>query len=219
MYVMLEKKIIGLKRDLAEYASLVENMIETSITGLREKNESYLTKVIEVDEPKANDFELEMEESCIALIAQFQPKARELRTILMVMKMTNDLERMADHAVNIAESSIFLIERPVVKPLLDIPRMADLTIKMLKDAINSFINEEPVLAKEVCMRDNEVDSLEEQVLRELITYMTSDTSTIERALHLVRITKNLERIADLSTNISEDTIFMVEGRVIKHHKV
>jgi phosphate transport system protein len=173
--------------------------------------------VIEKDEPQANDCEIKIEELSIALIAKYEPKAKDLRTILMALKINNDLERAADHAVNISESGIFLIDRPPVKPLLDIPRMAEEAIKMLKDSISSFINEDSALAQQVCERDNIVDGLEHQILRELITFMVSDASTIERSMHLVTISRNLERIADLSTNISEDVIFMVEGKNIKHH--
>jgi len=136
----------------------------------------------------------------------------------MISKISNDLERMGDHAVNIAESSLFLIERPLVKPLIDIPRMAELTIKMLKDSTVSFIDENASLAQNVCERDSSVDDLKDQILRELITFMSSDPSTIERSLHLLRISNNLERIADLSTNICEDIIFMTKGKIIKHHK-
>ena len=123
---------------------------------------------------------------------------------------------MADHAVNIAESAIYLIERPAVKPLLDTPRMAEETVSMVNDSLLAFVNEDAVLAKQVCERDNIVDGLANQILRELITYMSSDPSTIERALHILEISGNLERIADLSTNIGEDVIFMVEGKLIKH---
>ena len=161
--------------------------------------------------------EIEIDEYCTTLIAQFEPKAKDLRVILMGSKMCNDLERMGDHAVNIAESVQFIIERPLVKPLLDIPRMAEITIKMLKDSTDAFINEDVGLARNVCERDNTVDDLKDQILRELITFMTSDTTTIERSLHLLRISGNLERIADLSTNICEGIIFTTKGKVIKHH--
>ena len=215
--MMLEEKIIALKGDLLEFASLVEKMIEGSIEGLLKKDTKILKEVIEKQEPKANRFEIEIDERCVELIAQFQPKVKELRTVLMVMQMNNDLERVGDHASNIAESAIFLVERPAVKPLIDIPRMAELSINMLKDSLLSFTDEDSKLARSVCERDNEVDALGEQVLRELITFMSADTSTIERSLHLLRIARNLERIADLSTNICEDTIFVAEGKVIKHH--
>ena len=216
---MLEEKLTDLKRELIGFASLVEQMIKKSIQGLLDKKRELLLEILENDEPKANSLELRLEELCTNSIAQFEPKAKDLRTILMIAKMSNDLERMGDHAVNIAESSLFLIERPPVKPMLDIPRMADLTAKMLRDSINSFINEDTKLAKDVCKRDSLVDNLKDQLLRELITFMTSDPSTIERSLNLMRISGNLERIADLSTNICEDVIFVAKGQVIKHHKL
>jgi len=214
---MLGEKIATIKRKLIEYASLVESMIDKTLEGLLEKEKDLLIEVIKDDEPKSNSYELSLDELCTAVIAQFQPKARDLRTLLMVLKINNDLERIADHAVNIAESSLFLIERPAVKPLLDIPRMAQIAVKMLKDSVNSFMNEDVELAYNVCMRDDDVDRLRDQILRELIMIMSSNPATIERSFQLLRISSNLERIADLSTNIGEDIIFMVQGKVIKHH--
>lgn len=215
---MLGEKITELKKDLIEYAGLVEGMIDKSIKGLLDKKEELLKEVIEKDEPKANQREIVLDEACTSLIAQFQPAAGDLRKILMIYKINNDLERLADHAVNIAQSSLFLIERPQVKPLIDIPEMAKHANSMLRDSLNAFIREDVKLARAVCERDNTVDDFQSQIVRELITYMSSDAKTIERSLHLMRISNNLERIADLSTNICEDVIFMVEGKVIKHHQ-
>ena len=214
---MLAERLTNIKKKLIDYAILVENMIDKSLDGLLEREKESLVEVIEKDEVRSNKFELELDELCITCIAQFEPKARDLRTILMVMKINNDLERIADHAVNIAESSLFLIERPLVKPLMDIPRMSNIAVKMLKDSISAFISEDAELAYDVRMRDGDVDSLRDQILRELITFMSSAPATIERAFQLMRISNNLERISDLSTNISEDIIFMVQGKVIKHH--
>jgi phosphate transport system protein len=215
---MLEEKMIALRKELIESATHVEGMIDKSITGLMRKDSTLLTEVIEKDEPKANDSEISIEELCTTMIAQYEPRAKDLRTILMVMKMNNDLERVGDHAVNIAECSLFLIERPSLKPLLDIPRMAEESVGMLKDSIEAFIKEDSLLAAMVCERDNIVDNLGQQILRELITFMGADPTTIERSMRLLNIARNLERIGDLSTNVSEDVIFMVEGRVIKHHR-
>lgn len=215
---MLDEKMTALRKELIEYATHVEGMIDKSIQGLLKKDPLLLTEVIQKDEPKANETEIVIDELCATMIAQYQPKAKDLRTILMVMKMNNDLERAGDHAVNIAECSLFLIERPAIKPLLDIPRMAEEAVMMLKDAIEAFIKEDASLAAMVCLRDNIVDNLGQQVLRELITFMSSDPTTIERSMRLLNIARNLERLGDLSTNISEDVIFMIEGRVIKHHK-
>jgi len=215
---MLEEKLVALKRELMGYTGLVEGMVEKAIKGLLQKDRDLLVEVIERDEPKANKVEIELDELCTTLIAQYEPKAKNLRTILMILKMNNDLERMADHAVNIAQAAQFLTERPVVKPWIDVPRMADVAIGMLKDSVAAFINEDAKLAKGVCLRDDTVDGLRNQLLRELITFMTSDPTTIERSLQLIRISSNLERIADLSTNMCEDVIFMAEGTVIKHHE-
>jgi phosphate transport system protein len=215
---MLEEKLDELRRELVGYGALVERMIERSVGGLIKNDKEMLSGVISSEEPKANDYEIRLDDRCITMIAQYQPKARDLRTILMILKINNDLERMADHAVNICENALFLIERPKVKPLIDIPRMADSAISMVKDSINSFITEDANLALAVCERDSVVDALLDQVFRELITHMIVDTTTIERAIWLITISRNLERIADLSTNISEDVIFMVQGKVIKHHQ-
>ncbi len=215
---MLKEKIAELKKQIIEDASLVENMIEKSIRGLVDKEKDILVSVIEQSEAKVNEWEIEIDELCINCIALYQPEAKDLRIILMILKMNNDLERMGDLAVNIAQSSLFLIERPQVKKLIDIPRMAKETIGMLHDSISSFINEDSKSARDVVMRDDLIDGLRDQIIRELITFMSKDTSVIERSLHLIKISQNLERIADLSTNICEDTIFIVEGQVIKHHK-
>jgi len=215
---MLEEKLNDLKKKLIEEAGLSEDMVKKSIDGLIGKRKEILEKVIKEYEPKMNKLEIELDELCTNLIALYQPEAGNLRTILMILKMNNDLERIGDLAVNISESALFLIERPPVKPLIDIPRMAEETIDMLKKAVDSFINRDAKLAKSVCERDNVIDNLKDQILRELITYMSSDPSTIERSIHLIRISRCLERIADLSTNICEDVIFMVKGKVIKHHK-
>jgi phosphate transport system protein len=215
---MLEEKIAELRKTLIGYAILVEKMINESIQGLLRNDRAMLLKIIEKSEITANETEILIDEMCTTIIAQFGPKAKVLRTVLMSLKINNDLERIADHAVNTAESGLFLIAQPLVKPLLDIPRMAKTTIDMLQDAVSAFVNEDPDLAVSVCDRDQIVDDLASQILRELITYMISDTTTIERSLHLLKIARNLERTADLSTNISEDVIYMIEGKVVKHQQ-
>jgi phosphate transport system protein len=216
--VIIERKIEEVKEKLIEFSEIVKGMLKKSIKGLVERDEKHLKEVIEEDEIKCNDLEIEIDEMCIHIIAQFEPRAKHLRTIFLALKMNNDLERMGDHAVNISQSGLFLISKPQVKPLLDIPRMAEEVSKMLEDSLKSFVNEDAALAKSVCERDDIIDDYRDQIVRELITYMVSDPSTIERALHLIRISGNLERIADLTTNICEDVIFMVKGELMKHHK-
>ena len=214
---MLQERIKELKKEIVEYATLVEAMITKSMNGLLNREKDLLLKVINEMEPATNDLEIKIDELCIAAIAQYQPRARDLRIILMSYKMNSDLERMGDHVANIAESGLFLISHSPVKPFVDIPRMAEETTKSVKDAIASFVDGNAAQAQEVCERDYIIDALQNQIFRELVTFMTSDPTTIERSMHLIRIANNLERVADLSTNICEDVIFMVEGRVIKHH--
>jgi phosphate transport system protein len=213
---MLKGRLDELKEKLMSSGSLAEAMIEKSIRGLTQRGKGLLVEVIEQDEPKENKLELEIDEACIHLTACYQPQAKDLRTIMMVSKINNDLERMADEAVNIAEAALFLIDRPEVKPLIDIPRIAQESEKMVRDSLNSFVKEDPELAKSVCERDDIIDGLRDQILRELITFMASDPTTIERSIRLIRISRSLERIADLSTNICEDVIYMAEARTMKH---
>ncbi len=216
--LLLEAKLTSLKKALIDYATIIETMINKSIQGLLKKDQLVLEEIINKYEPWTNDLEMEIDEASTNFIAQHEPKAKDLRTALMVLKINNDLERIGDHCANIAESALLLIERPPVKPLIDIPKMGETVVKMIQESLSAFINEDIKLAKSVCEQDSIVDNLLEQVIRELITYMTKDPKTIERAMHLIRIGHNLERIADLSTNISEDVIFIVEGKVIKHGK-
>lgn len=214
--LLVEEKLNSLKKSLIQYASLVESMITKSLHGLLKRDGEVLKELINKYEPWTNDLELEIEENAVSFIAQYEPKAKDLRTVLMILKINNDLERIGDHVANIAESALFLIERPPVKPLIDIPKMAETVGKMVRESITAFMNEDSALAKNVCEQDTIVDNLLEQIIRELITYMMSDPKTIERSMHLIRIGHNLERIADLSTNIGEDVIFIVEGKIIKH---
>jgi len=215
---MLEQRITELKEKLFIMAALVESMLEKSINSLVNKDEELAREVINRDEPKTNDLEIEIEDSSIKLMALYQPEASFLRIIVAIIKINNDLERIGDHAVNIAERSLYLIPRPPVKPLIDLPRMGKSARKMLKESLDSFIKGDAELAILVCKEDEEVDSLRDQVIRELITYMISDPSTIERSIRLISIARNLERVADLATNIAEDVIFSVKGKVIKHHR-
>lgn len=213
---MLKSKLIELREKILYEASLVEKMIEKTIQGLLESSNDKLDKALEYEEV-INTLELEIEEKCISLMALFQPEAKDLRTIIMILKMNNDLERMGDMAVNIIFSAKYIIERPPLKQLIDLPNMAKETIKMLKDALTCFTNEDVELARAVCKFDDVIDGYKDQITRVLITYMIADSQNIERAIQLMRITQNLERIADLCTNIAEDTVFMTQGKVIKHN--
>jgi len=216
MHRHFEDELEDLRNDLLFMASLAEKAVELSIAALTGHNEQLAQQVIK-DDTRINMLEVQIDNACVELLAKHQPMAGDLRFIASAMKINNDLERIADHAVNIAESTLNLLSEPELKPLIDIPRMAILAQGMVREALDAFIHREVSRAVVVCQRDDEVDALNDQLLRELITYMISDSKNISRALSLILISKNLERIADLSTNIAEEVVFMVEARSIKHH--
>ncbi|MEM4658245.1 MAG: phosphate signaling complex protein PhoU [Candidatus Methanosuratincola sp.] len=214
--IKLELEINALKKKLYEMAALAEDMVNKCIRALREKNMVLAEEVIKGDK-KVNDMEIEIDKHCTKILALYQPEAEHLRTVLMTMKINNELERIGDHAVNIAERAIYLADKPSVKPLIDIPRMAEQATLMLKESLDSFVNKDPDLAIEVCKKDDLVDRLYNQVIRELMTYMAEDPTTIDRCLALIMIGKDIERIADLATNIAEAAVYVVQGKIIKHH--
>jgi phosphate transport system protein len=206
-----------LKERLIAYARLVEEMIVRSRTALVERQPGILAVIIEEDEPHANAFEMDLEEECTSLIAQHQPMARDLRTLLMILRITNDLERIGDHAVNIAESARQLLGG-AAPPLDALRQMFDAAILMVDCAIRSFVDADAALGQRVCVSDAEVDSLATAILERTSATMSGDPAGVAPSLAVLKIAGNLERIADLATNIGEDVIYMAEGRVIKHHR-
>lgn len=211
----LQLEINDLKQNLLKMAGLVEASIDKAIRSLTERNADLAQEIIEED-PVIDQLEIEVENQCLSILARQQPVAVDLRLILASVKMNNDLERMGDHAVNIAEKAQRLIKEPSLKPLIDIPRMATLAQGMVKDSLDAFVEGDVRKAVAVCESDDVVDGLEYQINRELLTYTMEDPRNTSRAMYLSMIAKNLERIADLSTNICEEVIFMVEARTIKH---
>jgi len=214
---MLKYKLSELREKVIYESSLVEKMLKLAVEGLLELDSIKLEQAFDY-ESQINSLELEIEEMCISLIALYQPEAKDLRTIVMILKMNSDLERMGDMGVNIIGSAQYLIERPQLKQLISLPNMAKETINMMNDAMKSFVTDDVDLAKKVCVFDDVIDAYNEQIARELLTYMLADAKNIERSMHLMRISQDLERIADLCTNIAEETVFIKEGRVIKHHQ-
>lgn len=216
MHRQFDEELKQLKEKLLRMSSLVEESISLSIKSLVDRNSNFAEKVIQSDDA-INILEIEIDDLSIKLLALRQPEATDLRFIASAIKIDKDLERMGDHAVNIAELALNLMKVPLLKPLIDIPRMANIAQKMVRDSLNAFVNNDANLAKNVCERDIEVDNLNNQLFRELLTYMMQNPKNIERSLDLVLISKNIERIADLSTNICEDVIYISDGRIIKHH--
>jgi phosphate transport system protein len=205
-----------LKQKLVFMASLAESMIYKAIKSLIERENSLIQEVNK-DEEKVNLLQIEIDELCLRLLALKQPMATDLRFITSAMKINSELERIADMAVNITERATVLIKQPQLKPYIDIPRMADLAQKMVKDSLDSFIKQDVDLARSVLIRDDKIDALKDQIFRELLTFMISDNSSIPRALELILVSRHLERIGDHATNIAEDVIYLVQGKDIRHH--
>jgi phosphate transport system protein len=211
-----QKELQELKENLLNMAAIVEEAIRNSVQSLVKRDSDLARKTFEVED-RINKLELAIDEMCLKLLALRQPMAADLRFITSAMKITTDLERMGDQAVNIAERTVSLNEDPQLKPYIDIPRMTEIVQSMVRDVLDAFVNSDSKLARSVCERDDLVDGLNDQVVRELLTYMISDPKTITRAVHLMIVARCLERIADHATNIAEDVIFMVDALVIKHH--
>jgi len=211
-----DEELSTLNERLLHMARLAEESVALAVKSLKERNEALAQDVFK-REVTIHLLEIEIDELCMKLLALRQPVASDLRFITSAMKITSELERVGDLAVNIAEVSVELLKQPALKPLIDIPRMASLAQGMVRDSLNAFVNRDEKLARAVCERDDEVDSLNDQVFRELLTYMMNDQSTINRSVGLILIGRHLERIADHATNIGEDVIYLVLGKTIKHH--
>ena len=216
MATHFQKELVQLKENLLKMATLVEETIRDSMTALMNRDPEMIKRTME-KEDEINTMENAIDEMCLKLLALRQPLATDLRFITSAMKIVTDLERMGDQAINIVERAASLNLEPQLKPYIDIPRMAEIVQTMVKDVLDAFVNRNSKLARSVCERDDLVDGLNDQVHRELLTYMMSDPRTIPRAVHLMIVSRCLERIADHATNIAEDVIFMVDALVIKHH--
>ena len=216
METHFDEELNVLKQKLLLMADLAQEMIGLSIQALKEREMGFAQEVLNIEE-RVNRLEIEIEDETLVLMARRQPAAKDLRLLTAILKINNDLERVADQAVNIAELDFFLLKEPPLKPLIDIPYMANLAQKMIRSSLNAFVNHDVVLAKEVCEKDDQVDRINDQIFRELLTYMMENPRSITRAVDLILVSRNLERIADHATNISEEVIFIEEGKNIKHH--
>lgn len=215
METHFQQELNKLKENLLKMAGLVEEAIRNAVEALVKRNTALAEKTIAEDEG-INQMEIVVDDWCLKLLALHQPLAADLRFITSAMRINTELERIGDQAVNISERAISLNQEPQLKPYIDIPRMAEIAQSMVKDVLDAFVNGDANLARSVCARDDQVDALNDQVFRELLTYMMSDSKTITRAVHLIIVGRCLERIADHATNIAEGVIFMVKALVIKH---
>lgn len=210
-----DEELKNLKDKILKLGALVEEQVQNAVNALVKRDSNLGKDVIEKD-TQVNRIEVEIDEECIRLIALRQPVGVDLRFITTAMKLVTDLERIGDLAVDICERAMELNLEPQLKPFIDIPRMADISMQMLKGALDAFVNRDSKLAQEVCARDDEVDNLNVQIFRELLTFMVEDSHTISRAVRISYISKYLERVADHATNIAEMVVYLVEGKIIRH---
>lgn len=215
MSTIFEKELEALKEKVLRLGSLVEKAISDAIKSLVERNSALAAETIDRD-ALVNTLDVEIDEECIRLIALRQPRAGDLRLITTAMKITTDLERIGDLAVDVAERALELNEEPQLKPYIDIPRMTEIAQGMVRDALDAFVNKDSALARDVLMRDDTVDQLNYQVFNELLFFMIQDPKTVSRAVKITYVSKYLERIADHATNIAEMVVYLVEGKIIRH---
>jgi len=209
------EQLADLKETVLRMGGLVEQMTHRAVQALVERK-AKLFDDVRAMETQVNQLHIDIDEICLEIIALRQPTAKDLRFITAAMKINTDMERIGDQAINITESAEPLLSVPLLKPLIDIPRMAEIAKGMLKNALDAFVNGDDALAAVTIKRDDEVDQLKDQVFRELLTYMMADPGTIPRAMALILVSRHLERIADHATNICEDVIFMVQGKDVRH---
>lgn len=212
-----DQELSELNKEILKMGALAEEAIYKSVEALKNQDRELAVGVIESD-TIIDDLELEIDEKCIDLIARHQPMAKDLRFITTGMKINAELERIADIAVDIAQRTLEIVDKPLLKPLVDIPKLTAIAQNMVKLAIDAFVKADIELAKKVLLSDSEADQLRNTIQRELIEdYMAKDGSTAPRAVQLLLIARFLERICDHATNIAEDVIYMVQAQVVKHH--
>ena len=205
-----DRDLTQLQDDLLRMGALVDDALRRSMEALRARSVEMAEAIIQ-DDNRIDALHLDLEDRCLRLMATQQPMAKDLRTIAAVWTMTIDLERMGDHAEDIARATKRLAEQPLLKPLIDIPRMAEIVRGMLRDGLDAFVRRDTALAQRMAEKDDEVDHLYSQVFRELLTYMIEDPRNIQRATHLLMVAQALERMGDHATNIAERVIYMVTG--------
>lgn len=211
------EQLADLKQRLLEMSEAAEELLDLSVEALLERDQGKAEAVLVADE-RIDALELEVEELAVSLLALQQPMARDLRFIVSAIKISSDLERVGDHAVNIAQTALRLLATDAAVP--KVPEIEDMVRRarqMLSEALDAFIRADGALGREVCAQDDQVDSLHDSVFRILITHMMADPRTIATSLELLLVSRNLERVADLATNIGEDAVFLAEGKQIKHH--
>ena len=211
-----ENELQALKRRLLGMGALVEERVHLAMQALMERRAEAAEAIVAGD-VEVNELQIEIDDRCLKLLALQNPMASDLRLITAAMKINADLERIGDQAVNIAENAVRIAAAPPLRPMIDLPRMAEMAEAMTRDSLDAFVRRDAALARDVLARDDGLDLLKDQIFRVLLTHMMADPGTIERALGLLLVSRNLERIADHATNIAEDVIFVVEAKDVRHH--
>ena len=210
-----ERELEGLKTMLMKMASMAEDNYQQAIRSVQENDRRLAELVIQTD-ARVDALEIEIDNAVVDILALQKPVASDLRLIIAALKINNDLERISDHAVNIAQSAVTLAGSPHVTSLLNIPSMGERTRAMLRDALDSFLHLDPEKARGVCKQDDQIDDMNRSNAREVIGMIGSKAFPVEEALDLIRVSRNLERVADLATNIAEEVVFLTQARNIKH---
>lgn len=215
----LDQQLEQLKSELLSMGGAVEESIDQAVKSLLERDNDLANTVI-AGGAAIDDWEVRIEDACLKLLAVRQPVAGDLRLMATLMKINYDLERINDQSVNIAQRAFVLNRAILLKPLIDIPRMAELVRGMVKDALDAFVNRNVDLANDVRRRDDVVDGLRDQIFRELLTYLhyRAENDAIDRAIHLILVSRHLERMGDHASNIAENVVFLVQGRIVRHQK-
>ncbi len=215
MQRFFDTELEDLKKQLLLMGALVESQLQDALQSLVMRNSDLAIRIVEHD-VAIDKLDVEIDEVCLRLLALHQPAAGDLRFITTTMKISTELERMSDLAVNIAERVIELNREPQLKPYIDLPRMAEWASQMVRECLDAFVNRDAELARKVCQDDDFIDGLTEQLFRELLSFMLEDPRTITRSARLTFIGKYYERIADHATNVAELVVYMVEGKIIRH---
>ncbi|HIE60023.1 MAG TPA: phosphate signaling complex protein PhoU [Persephonella sp.] len=216
--MLIKPKLDEIRNKLIEMAEIADTMLENAVKAIIEHDGKYLSSVADLEE-KLDKMEVENESLIITTIARFQPEAKYLRILVMDLFVNRDLERIGDHAENIKEQAEHIITKPKLKEYIDLPIMTDITIGMVRDAVKCLETLDTELARDVISRDDKVDALNEQIIRDLYTYMVEDPKNIKVGIRLITVASNIERVADIATNLAEEVIYMKEGKMLRHQEI
>jgi len=216
--LLIKPKLDDIRNNLIKMAEMSMTMLENAVKAIVEHSIEPL-KIVEELEPKVDQMEVENESMIITTIARYQPEAKYLRILVMDLFVNRDLERIGDHAENIKEQAERIIEKPKLKEYVDLPIMTEITLNMVKDAIKCLETLDTELARDIIKRDDKVDALNEQIIRELYTYMVEDPKNIKVGIRLITVASNIERVADIATNLAEEVIYMKEGKMLRHQEL